>query len=472
MIKKITHIIALLLFCLMSLNSLSAVQAIFNYKQFMAPAKGIYIENYLSFVSSSLKYKTKDGKPLQARLLVTQILKRNDSIIDFKKYNVLGPVLKDSVAVDFKDQKRFAVTPGNYEVELEVLDLNDEKGVSVTSSRKITVKPYNQLVNISDIELIDYFKKTGVKKNEFSKSGYDIYPMVSNYLSSEIEKLAFYFELYTKKTNNKVLVKQYIETYYGNILLPNYLKRSVKELKEVTPILNVFNISKLPSGNYNLVIEIRDSLNKIIAKDKIFVQRVNYESFEKPVATETVEKDQGLSYQVSEDSMDYFLESMVPISNTLEFKVLRGDKSKLTLAQKQNYFANFWQSRYGINAVNEWNKYRALVYEVESLFGNKIKRGFETDMGRVYIKYGKPNDMQEKLNEQGTYPYVIWHYYQTQNRSNVMFVFYHTTAVSQDFELIHSTMPGEIKNNNWKNLINMRVGGNDSRVDQDERRMR
>ena len=70
-------------------NGLSEVQAIFNYKQFHAPNQGIYIESYLSFVSSSLRYKAPDLNQLQARLLVTQILKRNDSIVDFKKYNIL-----------------------------------------------------------------------------------------------------------------------------------------------------------------------------------------------------------------------------------------------------------------------------------------------------------------------------------------------------------------------------------------------
>ena len=53
-----------------------------------------------------------------------------------------------------------------------------------------------------------------------------------------------------------------------------------------------------------------------------------------------------------------------------------------------------------------------------------------------------------------------------------MFVFYNSTAVNQDFELIHSTMQGEITNTNWKTYVNKRVGGGDSRIDQDERRMR
>ena len=472
MIKKF-KIIALILFALITFKGISGVQAIFNYKQFMAPSKEIYIESYLSFVSSSLKYKNAENPVLQARLLVTQYIKQNGKILDFKKYKVLGPELKDSVAVDFKDQQRFVLVPGYYQVEIEVLDLNDSSETPTLTSRTINIEGYDKKINLSDIELIDYFNKTDKKnKNEFSKSGFDIYPMISNYLPTEVEKLAYYFEVYTNElVKPKVLVKQYVETYYGNKILPNYIKRSVKNLNQITPIMGMFNINKLPTGNYNLVVEVRDSTNKVIAMDKVFIQRVNT-NIQIQEASEIISEEQQNSYLVFEDSIDYFLESMSIIGNSFEFNVLNGDKTKLTYEMKQNYFASFWQSRYGVDAIAQWNKYRSLVYYAEQNYGTKIRRGYETDMGRVYIKYGKPNDIEERLNEQATYPYVIWHYYKANNQSNVMFVFYNSTAVNQDFELIHSTMQGEITNSDWKTYVNKRVGGGDSRIDQDERRMR
>ena len=455
------------LLMLLSSNAFAEVQAIFNYKQFQIPGKGIYIENYLSFVSSSLKYKIPTSDKLQARLLVTQLLKKNDSIVDFKKYNVLGPVLIDSVAVDFKDQQRFFVESGLYELEIQIQDLNGNSK-PIVLNKFINIKPYDLQTNISDIEIIDYLKKTE-KKNDFSKSGYDIYPMVSNYIPTEVEKLAFYYEIYNKNKFEKVLIKEYIETFYGSKLLPSYINRSVKKLNSVTPIIHAFNIKKLPTGNYNLVVELRDSNNKLITKEKVFIQRVNVDS--KPVVVNN-KKEPTLTYGISDDSLDYFLGSLVPIANTLEYTFLTGNLDKFNDTLKDQYFINFWQTRYGVDGVSEWEKYRAKVKEVEQRFGTKTRRGYETDMGRVFIKYGKPNDIIEKLNEQGTYPYAIWHYYQTQNRSNVIFVFYHTTAVAREFELIHSDMPGEITNRDWKYLVNMRVGGKDNRVEEDARRMR
>ena len=462
----------ILIFCFLmvflSFSAKSELQAIFNYKQFQIPGKGIYIENYLSFVSSSLKYQNPNSKVLQARVLVTQILRKNDSIIDFKKYNVLGPELIDSVAVDFKDQKRFFVKPGVYELEIQLLDLNSKTQIPVELNKHLVIRSFDSQTTVSDIQLVDYFKKT-TEKNEFSKSGYDLYPLISNYIPTEVIKLAFYFEVYNQNSTRKVLVKEYIETYYGSKLLPKYIKRSVKELKEVTPVFHAFDIENLPTGNYNLVVEIRNENNELVSSEKVFFQRVNSQIIVPEIdTTEPI----ALTYDLPTDSLDYFLEALVPIANTLEYKVLTGGKSKLSDEVKEQYFVNFWQTRYGVNAIKEWGKYRKKVVEVEQMFGNSTKPGFMTDMGRVYIKYGKPNDKVEKLNEQGTYPYVIWHYYQTQSRSNVLFVFYHTSAVTQDFELIHSDMPGEITNRDWQYMLNMRVGGQDNRVEEDARRMR
>ena len=149
--------------------------------------------------------------------------------------------------------------------------------------------------------------------------------MVSNYLPTDIGKLVYYLELYNKGKSKKVLVKQYIETYYGNKLLPNFLKRSVKKIEVVTPILNLFDISKLPSGNYNLVIEVRDSLNSIIISDKVFIQRVNSDIKADHVTT-LEDNEQQITYNLQVDSIDYYLECLMPIANRVEYKLLAGNK--------------------------------------------------------------------------------------------------------------------------------------------------
>ena len=46
--------------------------------------------------------------------------------------------------------------------------------------------------------------------------------------------------------------------------------------------------------------------------------------------------------------------------------------------------------------------------------------GWQTDRGRVYIIYGKPDDIQRDDTSYGTGSYVVWYY----NNLNKKFVFW------------------------------------------------
>ena len=176
-------------------------------------------------------------------------------------------------------------------------------------------------------------------------------------------------------------------------VLPSYFNRKKIDLKKVKPVMNVFNIKKLPTGNYNLVVEIRDSKNKLISQKKVFFQRVNYILNEPIVLNDS-------PINLPKDSIDYFLECLLPIATNSEYKVLKYNKKKLSYENKKNYFINFWSAKNSKNPNGQWLAYYSKVKEIEVKYGNRIKKGFETDMGRVELKYGKPNDIIEKLYEQ------------------------------------------------------------------------
>jgi hypothetical protein len=96
------------------------------------------------------------------------------------------------------------------------------------------------------------------------------------------------------------------------------------------------------------------------------------------------------------------------------------------------------------------------VIKVNKLFGCRVLKGYETDRGRVYLKYGPPNTMMDRLNEMDTYPYTIWHYYRAGKYTNKRFVFYQPDLVTNCFPLLHSEVPGEIKNPQWNQILHSR----------------
>ncbi len=438
------------------------VQAIFDYKQFYTPYGATYIETYISFIASSLNYvKNKNGN-LQSNIIVTQLIKKQNKIIDFKKYEVLGPELIDSIAVGFTDQKRFMLDPGKYELELEIMDLNDLDSTSTISYQSVEINFNEDAINISDIELIDYYKKT-TEKNDFSKSGYDLYPLVTNYLPTEIEKLAYYFELYKKdSTCNSFLMRQYIQHYDTKEILDKYMDRSKVCLEKVKPEVSVFNIKKLPSGNYYLVVELRDKNNNLVTDKRLFFQRVNKNSIEDK------EKHDAVSFNklVTSDSIDEYISYLAPIAGEMERSIILHKKKGMTSQMKMNFFYNFWSMRNEANPKKEWLSYKAKVQKIDREYRTNMFRGYETDMGRVRLKYGDPNTIADRTNTSGKYPYQIWHYYHLEKANNVVFVFYKQQMIQQNFDLLHSNMPGEITNNQWQQFIEvdpsaLDVNGND-----------
>ncbi|MCK7531387.1 MAG: GWxTD domain-containing protein [Marinilabiliales bacterium] len=106
----------------------------------------------------------------------------------------------------------------------------------------------------------------------------------------------------------------------------------------------------------------------------------------------------------------------------------------------------------------EWLNYLSEVNKVNYAYSTPILKGYESDRGRVYLKYGPPNAISESYDEPATYPYEIWHYYVIKDgQRNKKFVFYSRDIVTNDFQLLHSDVTGELSNYRWQYVLYSRV---------------
>jgi hypothetical protein len=70
------------------------------------------------------------------------------------------------------------------------------------------------------------------------------------------------------------------------------------------------------------------------------------------------------------------------------------------------------------------------------------------------LQYGEPNDVVTRVNEPGAFPYEIWQYYTLPDgQSNVRFIFYEPTLVTNNYRLLHSNAIGELQEPRWKMLV-------------------
>lgn len=437
--------------------------AYFDYKVFGSPKQGTYVETHLSFAASSLTFDTLKNGKTQARVGTTVIIQQNDKIVTFNKVEVKSPECPDSLVIDFLNLQRFSIGPGTYNIEVELVDLNKSENNTTTFKQAVIVDYPSTLAYVSDILFLADIKAASNPATSFTRGSQDMFPLVSNYFPEDFDHLMFYAELYNTKYSFNDSAASFallykIATPKTGKTFKTYQKVMKKKADEVVPILGNIDISNLPSGNYELVIEIRDPMNSVVSSGKRAFQRTNSNVVISDAEIEQMMLDNSFIGRLnSMDTLGEYIFCLRPIANDKERQVIDNQKEILnSLDLKKKFFYTFWANRNANEPANAWQDYKKEVGVAEALFKTRIKHGYETDRGRVYLQYGPPNVRTERPTEPSAYPYEIWHYYKIGHFSNKRFVFWNQDLSSNDYELLHSELFGEIKNPTWERMLSKR----------------
>jgi GWxTD domain-containing protein len=317
--------------------------------------------------------------------------------------------------------------------------------------------PENML-SFSGIQILeDYYEST--EESILTKNSIDLIPYVSNFFPGNINSIKFYTELYNSKKviSDDFLIRYYIKEDESGKTIPNIARFKRMSAEKYLPILGELNIESLPSGNYQLVIEVLDKDNKKRKEVSYFFQRskpLDPIDFEK---LETFEMNQMFTGNMEHpDSLTNYIKSLRPIANEREKQFIDRKIKSSDVKIKQRFFYSFWFDRNPGDPGNEWDVYYKQVKLSDKLFGTRIKKGFESDRGRVFLAYGSPDDTYQSGHEPSAYPYEIWSFYKIQNQRNKKFVFYNPNLAGNDYELLHSNLRGELQTPNWHRILNKR----------------
>lgn len=449
----------LLLACaiLSAIAGWAAPRAFFNYKVFYTPDHQPYVVTSLQFSGGTLKYKN-DGSGLKGSLEITQIFRQNDSIALADKYLLSSPVMVDSIVDDFYDVQRYGLKAGLYEYELIITDAISGETVSAIQTLQIDAYKENEIF-MSDIDLVEDAYKSD-QQNNFVKNGFFMLPYLTNYYPPETNKIAFYFEIYNanavlKGDENYIITYSISENKSGETV-DGIFKFQRQQVQTITPVISYLPIETLPSGEYDLVVTLINSNNDTLLNNNFYFQRRNYEQQWDPLSMDEVVIDPTFKNSISRDSIPYFLGSIMPISPIFEYESIRNLLKSGDTSMMEKYFFAFWSKTSPTETYGAWVKYREQVYYTERMFGTQIKSGWETDRGRIWLKYGAPDAIMDRPNEPSAYPYQIWQYYRIGQRSNIRFVFYNPDLVTNDYPLLHSEMQGELQNYRWEHDLHKR----------------
>jgi GWxTD domain-containing protein len=461
-----------------------AIEAVSSYTVFYKPDEkkdfNPYIEVYWQIDPNSLHFIKDHNKWVSKIITYVTIRNADGAIVKEDKY-VLQTKPADSLDIlnqSIIELQRYQLPTGKYKLGISLQEQLVPEN-SYTYSDSFAIEPAIDKPFYSGIELADTAYNSG-KENTFSKNNITLIPYCNNFYNDNKVFLHCYTELYNSEHEEKntyplvqtiTISKKPFENAINKLRITDTIKTAT-----VVQVLRHFNITTLPSGNYYLNFKLENKNAEVVTTASLFFQRSNLH----PATLEIDPKDTGLvpvelidlehafvsKYNVPQ--LKAIIKMLLPIATPLEKATIENFLKKPDATYMRYFVYNFWKNRNDKDPSREWDKYTDRVREVNKLFGEGIAPAYESDRGYIYLKYGKPDERIIALNESGSLPYELWQYNAPGKESRQgIFLFYQPGNMLNDFRLLHSTVKGEVRNTNWRDVLYIKAGGNpQSRAEQ------
>lgn len=455
--KKIFYIFILLFLPIFVVLPQSQFNFNVDFASFKYDSLSNYVEFYYSFPGNQLVSVEKDGKNIVEGLLHIHII-NTTSNKDFlnKKWRIPSISLKTTENIKSKNlvgMIAFVIPKGSYTCTAKGSD-NNNFSQKKDYTFLFDIIPYSSSkLKISDIQLASNIKNDGVDQSSiFYKNTLEVIPYPTDVYGKAAPVVFYYSEIYNldkaEDFNNLIFETSVINSTKQKL----YLKKNkiVEKAKAIVKV-GTINVSKYPSGKYKLILSLTDSVKNfgIISSKDFFVY--NPDIKKKTILVKNTGKLLGSHFAVlSEEECNNIWDASELIASQNEID--QWDKIH-TEKGKREYLFKFWNKRDDNIATpkNEYyTEYFKRVREASVRFKNLSKNGFKTDMGRVYVMYGRPDQIERFPNLQDTKPYEIWTYEQIEG--GVTFIYADITGFS-NYILIHSTKRNEYHDVNWLSRI-------------------
>ncbi len=420
---------------------------------FRHPETGPYVEVYLTVSGNALTYEKDKRYLYQGGVDVEIVVLDGSQVVNFDKYRLNTPLLKDSSVIDFSliDQQRLSIPNKTLSLEINLRDVHDSLNVYKYTEALLPL-PENEIV-ISDLQILDTFYRSTVNTN-FLKNGFEMKPWPRNFFPDERNHFLFYGEIYDcdqYMNDENFLITFTIEVDGGSNAGQGFTQYQKAQKAPVITFLRDMDITELPSGNYNMVVEVRNRNNEVIKRKKTFFQRVKKGALSTFENLELLNTSGTFVDEYDSEQLNYFLDVIYAVATVEEARLIASLTPRVEDEMKKKFLYNFWLQRNLADPYEAWKKYLTLVKEANDSFTTPSRQGYRTDRGRVFLKYGRPYDRVPSVNEPGAYPYEIWYYTTIPNKqTNVGFAFYEPSFATNDYILLHSNARGELRDPRWK----------------------
>ncbi len=464
--------VLLMLGGMLSLRAQPAIRAELDQGGFRYDSTQAYLELYTAVEAASLRFLPRaEGPGFVARLsLELEIFKGPERVLE-DRWRLEVPV--DSLeqlraGQQVLDVYRFLLPPGAYQLRLWVRDEADPTDRRQLLERDLLVPDFAQpLPRSSTLLLAGRIERSEETGHRFYRNGLLIYPNPSALFGSTLNTLYYYVELYHLDRTPRLASGEYEALVYlseanSERALEAYTRRQMRAVRPVDVLVGGFDVGGLPTGVYVLHVAALDPDRRpvIIASRRVYVYNPDVRP-PQVAADQAPERDFASSVfaRMDEHELQRSFEYANPIATENERRTFRRLRD---IEEKRRFLYEFWLRRDPDPAtpLNEaYQEYMNRVRYVNERYSTKNREGWRTDRGRIYLKYGPPNTIQPYYHNPDTVPYEIWEYYNIPGEGPGMFVFADKMGFGE-FQLIHSTVSGEVKSADWQREVRRSVSNN------------
>lgn len=424
---------------------------VFDYGIFSVNDSVCSMEIYYSFFPGAfIRLDGANGPTVSGNFIIMVNDATADTLVIKREYQFESP-FSDTSQSTLIGTVNFLLPFGDYKASIKAKNSSDTgyvKGEDFTFS----VKPYpKERFSISSLQMASSIRESENTQSPYYKNTYEVIPHPSLVYGESIP-LFFYAEIYNvnDQVNAELLkVEHLLVDSRNNVAYKKnkFISRKNPDIVEA----GVINLKKIPSGTYTFILAVSDTLDKYTAaiSKKVYVYNPH-------LIDTNVTQFTGMDYTssefaaMSEAEIEESFESSKYIASEAE---LAQWKKFTDLKEKQSFLYNFWKNRDpDVSTVeNEFKKtYSRRLEDANNKFGTFQKKGWKTDRGRVYCQYGQPSEIERYPNQVDSKPFEMWRYDEIEG--GVVFVFADLTGFD-DYLLIHSTMRGELRDDNWTRRI-------------------
>ncbi|RMG84887.1 MAG: GWxTD domain-containing protein [Bacteroidetes bacterium] len=436
---------------LVFLNAVRALDVSVSCAAFASPTQN-YVEVSLHVVGQTVEFVPVDTVLKQASVAFLILIKKGERVVRVDKFILNSPT--STYPLNFIDLKRYGLENGKYQIEVTATDVNKPENTA-QSETEVRLFFSKEKLQQSDIQLLASFRKAAPgEKSPFIKNGYYLESLPFGFYGKNAGSLEFYHEIYN---SDKAIGEDFMVTYKvekaqnGESSNPILVGHKRRKPAPVDVLLIQFDISQVPSGNYRLVVEVRDKTRALLSKKSVFFQRSNPYLNLDPEAVAQAGLEGEFVNELDTAELVYALRAIAPLAEQ--------DAELINLLVKESkpeamrlYLFSFWAKENPTRPREAYESFMAVARHADEFFKSGFGYGFETDRGYTYIKYGAPSEIIRVEDDPAAPPYEIWTYndFPVTRQSNVKFLFYNPSLSTNNFVLLHSTARGEVNNPRWE----------------------